>query len=134
MEKFAAAPGSSTIEPERKLVEIVIQMLMADRALVSAHQPAFQQGDHKMDPRHQLRGCFLLPLEERHFVFVAVASQRQIPQPARAAECAGWPVRSSFRAPHRRWPTVRYRRGYSVVGSGAVDSGRAGALRWPESG
>src|SRR5664280_235592 len=52
----------------------------------------------------------------------------------RAAECAGWPVRSSSRAPHRRWPAAPRRRGYSVAGSGAADSGRAGALRWPDSG
>src|ERR1019366_6682115 len=52
----------------------------------------------------------------------------------RAAECAAWPVRSSFHAPHRQWPAAPRRRGYSVAGSGAPDSGRAGALRWPGSG
>src|ERR1035438_8349453 len=46
----------------------------------------------------------------------------------RAAECAAWPVRSRSRAPHRRWPAAPRRRGYSVAGSGAADSGRAGAL------
>src|SRR5208283_566331 len=52
----------------------------------------------------------------------------------RAAECAGWPVRSRSRGLHRRWPAARYRRGYSVAESGAVDRERAGALRWPDSG
>src|ERR1019366_5545672 len=52
----------------------------------------------------------------------------------RAAECAAWPVRSSFHAPHRRWPAVPHRRGYSVAESGAADSRWAGALRGPDSG
>src|SRR5664280_1029416 len=52
----------------------------------------------------------------------------------RAAECAAWPVRSRSRAPHRRWPAAPRRRGYSVAGSGAADSGPAGSLRWPGSG
>src|ERR1019366_9108322 len=52
----------------------------------------------------------------------------------RAAECAAWPVRSSFHAPHRRWPAAPRRRGYSVAESDAADSGRAGHLRGPDSG
>ena len=52
----------------------------------------------------------------------------------RAPECAAWPVRSNFHGPHRRWPAVRYRRGYSVAESGAGDRERAGVLRWPDSG
>ena len=42
------------IEPERELVQIVIQMLMADRPLVRAQEPALEQRHDAMNLRHQL--------------------------------------------------------------------------------
>ena len=61
-EELAAAFGSPPVESERKLIQVVIEMLVADRPLVGSHQPPFEQGDHAVDPRHQLRGSLLLAL------------------------------------------------------------------------
>ena len=61
-EEFAAAAGSSPVEPERELVEVVVEMFVADRPLVGSHQPALEEGNHAMDPGHQLRRGLLLPL------------------------------------------------------------------------
>ena len=60
--ELASALGSPPIEPERELIQIVVQVLMADRSLVGSHQPPLEQGDHQVNPWHQLRRIFLLPL------------------------------------------------------------------------
>jgi hypothetical protein len=63
-EELASALGSSAIEPERKFIQIVVEVLMTDRSLVGSHQPTFEQGDREVNPWHQLRGSLLLsPLE-----------------------------------------------------------------------
>src|SRR5271167_5113928 len=59
-EKFASTLGSPAIEPERELIQIVVQVLMTDCSLVGSHQPPFEQGDHKVNPWHQLRRSLLL--------------------------------------------------------------------------
>jgi hypothetical protein len=35
-------------------------MLVADRPLVGSHQPTLEEGDHAVNPRHQLRWSLLL--------------------------------------------------------------------------
>src|ERR1039458_8051097 len=53
-EEFASALLSPAIESERELIQIVVQVLMTDRSLVGSHQPPFEQGDHLVNPWHQL--------------------------------------------------------------------------------
>ena len=47
-----AASGVAAIEAEGEFVEIGIQILCGDRALMGAEQPAFEQGGHAMYRRH----------------------------------------------------------------------------------
>ena len=47
-----AASGVAAIEAEGEFVEIGIQILCRDRALMGAEQPAFEQGGHAMYRRH----------------------------------------------------------------------------------
>jgi hypothetical protein len=44
-EEFAATLGSPAIEPECELIQIVVQVFLADRPLVGSRQPPLQQGD-----------------------------------------------------------------------------------------
>src|SRR3972149_4262214 len=44
VEEFAAMARGSSVEPERELVEIVVEMLTADRTLMSAEEPASGEG------------------------------------------------------------------------------------------
>ena len=52
-EELAATLGSPAIEAERELVQIVVEVLVADRSLVGSNQPRFEQGDHTVNPWHQ---------------------------------------------------------------------------------
>jgi len=61
-EELAPTLGSSAIEAERELIQIIVKVLMADRSLVSSNQPPFEQGDHTVNPWHQLRWSLLLSL------------------------------------------------------------------------
>ena len=42
VEEKTASPGMPTVEAERELVEVVVQMFVTDRALMRAEDPAFQ--------------------------------------------------------------------------------------------
>src|SRR5580692_7593912 len=60
VEELPPASRSTPVEAERKLVQVVGQMLRAHRSLVCAHQPPLQQRDHQMYTRQQFMG-FLSP-------------------------------------------------------------------------
>ena len=60
-EKLSATPGPATIESECELVQVVIEMFVADCPLVGTHQPSFKEGDHAVNLREQLRRGFLYP-------------------------------------------------------------------------
>ena len=47
-----SASGVAAIEAEGEFVEIGIQILCGDRALMGAEQPALEQGGHAMHRRH----------------------------------------------------------------------------------
>src|SRR5215831_13817791 len=51
-EKLTGAFRSSTVKSERELIQIVVQMLLANRAPVGFHQPLFKNREHSMDPWH----------------------------------------------------------------------------------
>ena len=50
-EQLSAVPRGPTIEAERELVQVVVQMGLAHGALMGAEQPPFEQGDLTVDPR-----------------------------------------------------------------------------------
>ena len=51
--QFAAVPGRPTVEAKGELVEVVVQMRVADGALMGAQQPSLEQGDDAVDARQQ---------------------------------------------------------------------------------
>ena len=73
--QLAAAFGSPPVESERELVQVVIEMLVANRSLVGPHQPSFEQGDDAVHSRHRLRWSLLLTPQECDVVMVALALQ-----------------------------------------------------------
>jgi len=75
-EKQAPASRAAPVESEGELVEVVVQMLRADRPLMGADQPALQQRGHQVDPWEQLAGC-LLGSATHHDLVVLVAASRK---------------------------------------------------------
>ena len=53
-EQLAAMPRPTPIEPERELVEVVIQMRVPDPTLMRTEQPPFEQRDHPVDARARI--------------------------------------------------------------------------------
>ena len=43
IEQLAAMPGRPPVEAERKLVQIIIEMVETDRSLMRTEQPSFQE-------------------------------------------------------------------------------------------
>jgi hypothetical protein len=60
-EEQPAPSRAPTVESEAELVEVVVEVLVTDGALVGAEQPALQQGDHQVHPGQQLVGRPLAP-------------------------------------------------------------------------
>ena len=46
---MAEAPGGAAVEAEYELVEVGRKMLLADRAVMGAQQPALDEAEHQMD-------------------------------------------------------------------------------------
>ena len=57
-EQLPAKLGRPTIEAERELIEVVLQMSLTDRSLVSSENPSLQKRHNPMYPGHQLM-CLL---------------------------------------------------------------------------
>ena len=58
--ELAPAFGSPPVESERELIQVVIEMLVADRSLVGSRQPPFEEADHAVNSWHQLRGSLFV--------------------------------------------------------------------------
>src|SRR5580700_7128334 len=56
VEDQAPAAGPAPVEAEAELVQVALQVLVLDRALMGAQQPALGQGSDPVDPRQQLAG------------------------------------------------------------------------------
>lgn len=56
VEDQAPTAGPAPVEAEAELVQVVLQVLVLDRALVGAQQPALGQGGDPVDPGQQLAG------------------------------------------------------------------------------
>src|SRR4030065_217540 len=63
---------SAAIEAEGELIEVVIQMLGADRSLVCAKQPSFQQRHHPVNSGQKFTGRLLATTQHRHVMLVAI--------------------------------------------------------------
>ena len=57
-------------------------MLVADRALMGAQQPAFQQRDRLVHPRQQLRRLFAPAQQKDDAMLVTLLRERLVAQPA----------------------------------------------------
>ena len=62
VEQLAPRGGRAAVETERELVEVVVEMIVTDRALVGAEHPSLQQGDYAMHPRQQMFAWRLVAL------------------------------------------------------------------------
>src|ERR1039458_4504108 len=62
VEELPSIAGPTTVEPKREFVEVVFQVLMAYRSLMSSQDPALQQRCDSVLPRHQFRRGVLLTL------------------------------------------------------------------------
>jgi hypothetical protein len=74
-EQLASRSRRPPVEAKRKLVEVVIEVLGAHRALVCPKQPTFQQRCDAVDARQQLAGCI--------FVFVNLQNSPTVRVPKR---------------------------------------------------
>ena len=54
--ELAPAFRSPPVESERELIQVIIEMLVADRSLVGSHKPPFEEADHAVNSWHQFRG------------------------------------------------------------------------------
>src|ERR1017187_8879146 len=60
IKKLAATGRFAAVESKRELVEVVLEVLVADRALMSPHEPPFQEGEDTVHTRQQIGGRLLL--------------------------------------------------------------------------
>ena len=51
VEQLAAGGGGSAIKTKRELIQIIVQMLRCNGALMRSQQPALEQGSHTVDSR-----------------------------------------------------------------------------------
>src|SRR2546422_3119773 len=90
IEKLSPRAGFATVKAERKLIQIEVQVLQADRTLVGSDQPALQQRDHQMHPGQEF-GCRLLaPLQHRHSVSVSFHLQTGVSFPPVRVDHTPW--------------------------------------------
>ena len=74
--------GEASVEPERELIEVVIEMLMRYAALVDAQEPPFQQRRDLMHAGQQGRGGLATPAHHAGPVAIAVVDQAWVGRPA----------------------------------------------------
>ena len=67
------SPGArvAPIEAKGELVEVVLEVLPADRPLVRPEDPALEKRCHARDSRQELMGLLPFPAEDGHFALVA---------------------------------------------------------------
>ena len=75
-EQLPAVPGSPTVEAERKLVQVEVQMRGSHGALMGTEQPPLEQGDHAVHPRQKFGREFVLSSQKRDPMAIAGAFNR----------------------------------------------------------
>ena len=86
VEQLAPRGGGATGESERELIEVVIQMVRSDSALVRAEQPSLQQRHDAVDAGQEI---FTRGLTALHDGGMAVAGQASVRQQAIGDHRAG---------------------------------------------
>src|SRR5712691_8829995 len=81
LEELASGSGSSAVEVERELVEVVLQMRETDGALVSAEQPALEQRRHQVHSGQKFGRRAFAPLQHRDLVLIPFRLQPRIAFP-----------------------------------------------------
>src|SRR6516162_4829575 len=81
-EELASMRRRSTVETEREFVQVVVQMLRADRALVSSQKPSFHQRGDTVDARHQFVGPVTTAFYVADPVSVSLFLHALVSQPA----------------------------------------------------
>ena len=77
VEEQAATPRAATVEAEGELVEVSIEVLVADATLVGAQQPTLEKARDAVHARHHdMRGIILLAHDRP---LVLVAALRELP-------------------------------------------------------
>jgi len=90
VEKLPSIAGPTPVEPKREFVEVVFQVLMAHRSLMSSQNPALQQRCDTVHPRHQFRRGFLLAFQEGYFMHVASPFERIVAEKSVRMHNAAW--------------------------------------------
>src|ERR1035441_276703 len=80
-EELPSIAGPTPVEPKREFVEVVFQVLVAHRSLMSSQNPALQQRCDAVHARHQFRRGFLLTLQEGYVMCVASPFERIVADP-----------------------------------------------------
>jgi len=82
VEELAAALRLSAVEPEGELVEVVVEMFLADGALVGSQKPALKQGSNTVDTGHDDMGELAVGPDPCDFVDVAERFNSSVASPA----------------------------------------------------
>jgi len=79
--EHAAVVRPAAVEPERELVQVVVQMRRAGGALMGTEQPPFEQGDDAVHARQVLGGQFRVAAKKRDPMSIPVGFQPVVPVP-----------------------------------------------------
>src|ERR1022692_1107932 len=90
VEELPSIAGPPPVEPKREFVEVVFQVLVAHRSLMSSQNPALQQRCDAVHARHQFRRGFLLTLQEGYVMCVASPFERIVADPPVGMHGAAW--------------------------------------------
>jgi len=82
VKEFPAMPRPSTVEAERELIEVVVEMRGAHGALVRSQQPPFEQRHDQMDPRQHRALLFGMIGDKRDAMSVPVSLHAVVTEPA----------------------------------------------------
>ena len=101
-EQLPAAFRSPSIESERELIQVVIEMLVADGPLVGSHEPSLEKRDDSMDARQQFRSGLLAAFDDAHLVKVSLGRHAAVAGPAIGMQYAA-PLDGVHQKPLKGW-------------------------------
>ena len=80
-EELSPIVGGSSVEAEGELVEVVVEVVRADGALVGSKPPPLEKRGDTVDARHQHMGEFVAAADIRDLVPIAPVGQARIGAP-----------------------------------------------------
>ena len=81
-EQLAAVSRFAAIEAESEFIQVILQMLVADTALVGSEEPAFQERDHSVHARQQSGSLLGVFASASNLVIVACFLKPGVADPA----------------------------------------------------